>query len=49
MTAPQMAVGVDPAAPRPPIGFRLDVPDEFTSLDLDPATSDASILSLIHI
>jgi hypothetical protein len=33
-------IGVDPAAPRPPIGFRLDVPDEFTELDLDPSTSD---------
>ncbi len=42
-----MAVGVDPAAPRPPIGFRLDLPDEFTSLDLDPATSDASIEALL--
>lgn len=40
-------VGVDPAAPRPPIGFRLDVPDGFTSLDLDPATSDASIERLL--
>ena len=47
MTAPQRSVGVDPAAPRPPIGFRLDVPDEFTSLDLDPATSDASIEQLL--
>jgi hypothetical protein len=34
-------IGVDPAAPRPPVGFRLDVPDGFTELDLDPATSDA--------
>jgi len=47
MTEPQLAVGVDPAAPRPPIGFRLDVPDEFGSLDLDPATSDASIEALL--
>lgn len=47
MTAPQRSVGVDPAAPRPPVGFRLDVPDEFTSLDLDPATSDASIEQLL--
>ena len=47
MTEPQVAVGVDPAAPRPPIGFRLDVPDEFTSLDLDPATSDGSIEALL--
>jgi hypothetical protein len=47
MTAPQVAVGVDPAAPRPPIGFRIDVPDEFTSLDLDPATADASIEALL--
>jgi hypothetical protein len=47
VTAPERSVGVDPAAPRPPIGFRLDVPDEFTSLDLDPATSDASIEQLL--
>ena len=47
MTAPQVAIGVDPAAPRPPIGFRLDLPDEFTSLDLDPASSDASIEALL--
>ena len=47
MTAPEREVGVDPAAPRPPIGFRLDVPDAFTSLDLDPATSDASIEQLL--
>ena len=50
MTAPadpSEVVGVDPAAPRPPIGFRLDIPDEFTSLDLDPATSDASIERLL--
>ena len=40
--------GVDPAAPRPPgIGFRLDVPDEFTSLDLDPETGGASIERLL--
>jgi hypothetical protein len=47
VTAPERVVGIDPAAPRPPIGFRLDVPDEFTSLDLDPATSDASIEQLL--
>jgi len=47
VTAPQVAIGVDPAAPRPPIGFRLNVPDEFTSLDLDPETSDASIEALL--
>lgn len=47
MTAPEQVVGVDPAAPRPPLGFRLDVPDEFTSLDLDPATSDSSIERLL--
>jgi hypothetical protein len=33
-------VGVDPAAPRPEVGFRLHVPDEWLTLDLDPATSD---------
>jgi hypothetical protein len=34
--------GADPAvsAPRPPIGFRFDVPDHWTVLDLEPATSD---------
>lgn len=50
MTAPAEpteVVGVDPAVPRPPVGFRLDVPDEFTSLDLDPATSDASVERLL--
>ena len=47
MTSPQREVGIDPAAPRPPIGFRLDVPDQFTSLDLDPATSDAWIEQLL--
>jgi hypothetical protein len=47
VTAPELAVGVDPAAPRPPIGFRLDVPDEFTALDLDPSTSDAYIEALL--
>jgi hypothetical protein len=51
MTAPAdptEVVGVDPAAPRPAsIGFRLDVPDEFTSLDLDPETSDAWVERLL--
>jgi hypothetical protein len=48
VTAPgATGIGVDPAAPRPAIGFRLDVPDEFTSLDLDPATSDAAIERLL--
>jgi hypothetical protein len=47
VSAPAVHVGVDPAAPRPPIGFRLDVPDDFTSLDLDPATSDRSIEQLL--
>jgi hypothetical protein len=28
------------SAPRPPIGFRFDVPDHWTVVDLDPATSD---------
>jgi hypothetical protein len=48
VSAPTVLVGVDPAAPRPPIGFRLDVPGEFTSLDLDPTTSDASIERLLE-
>jgi hypothetical protein len=37
------AVGVDPAAPRPPVGFRVRVPDAWWVVDLDPRTSDASI------
>lgn len=36
-----VTVGVDPAAPRPDIAFRLHVPDDWLTLDLDPATSDA--------
>lgn len=34
-------------APRPPIGFRFDVPDEWTVLDLEPATSDRWIESFL--
>lgn len=37
------SVGVDPAAPRPPVGFRVRVPDEWHVVDLDPRTSDGSI------
>jgi hypothetical protein len=33
-------VGLDPAAPRPEIGFRIHVPDSWLALDLDPASSD---------
>jgi hypothetical protein len=33
-------IGVDPAAPRPDVGFRMHVPDAWLALDLDPATSD---------
>jgi hypothetical protein len=33
-------LGVDPAAPRPEVGFRLHVPDAWLALDLDPASSD---------
>lgn len=40
MSAPT-ELGVDAAAPRPPVGFRFDVPDAWTVLDLAPATSDA--------
>ena len=32
-------IGVDPAAPRPEIAFRVYVPDQWLALDLDPATS----------
>lgn len=35
------AVGYAPSVPRPPIGFAIDVPDHWTVLDLDPATSEA--------
>jgi hypothetical protein len=34
---------VDPAAPRPPFGFRLQLPDDWEPLDLDPWTSAGSI------
>jgi hypothetical protein len=37
------AIGVDPAAPRPEIAFRVHVPDQWLALDLDPATSDGWI------
>lgn len=42
MTEPSMTetIGVDPAAPRPEIGFRVHVPDSWLTLDLDPASSD---------
>jgi hypothetical protein len=41
MTGPRgETVGVDPAAPRPDVGFRIHVPDAWLTLDLDPATSD---------
>jgi hypothetical protein len=40
-------IGVDPAAPRPSVGFRLDVPDEFTEFDLDPSTSDGWVERLL--
>lgn len=33
-------VGTDPATPRPPVGFRLSVPDDWLAVDLDPATAD---------
>jgi hypothetical protein len=33
-------IGVDPAAPRPEIGFRVHVPDSWLTLDLDPVSSD---------
>jgi hypothetical protein len=32
-------VGIDPAAPRPEVGFRVHVPDGWLTLDLDPASS----------
>jgi hypothetical protein len=47
VSTPVYEVGVDPAAPRPPVGFRLDVPDEFTELDLDPSTSDGWVERLL--
>jgi hypothetical protein len=33
-------IGVDPAAPRPEVGFRVHTPDSWLTLDLDPAGSD---------
>ncbi|MFL6073287.1 MAG: hypothetical protein ACJ73S_07835 [Mycobacteriales bacterium] len=39
-----VTVGVDPEVPRPAhVGFRVNVPDAWFALDLDPATSNASI------
>jgi hypothetical protein len=43
VTGTATPVGVDPAAPRPEVGFRLHVPDDWLNLDLDPATSDAFV------
>ena len=40
-------IGVNPAASRPPIGFRLNVPDEMVAFDLDPASSDAWLERLL--
>jgi hypothetical protein len=33
--------GIDPAAPRPPVGFRLQLPEAWTTADLHPASSAA--------
>jgi hypothetical protein len=33
------SIGIDPAAPRPEVGFRVHVPDSWLTLDLDPASS----------
>jgi hypothetical protein len=38
-----IASGVDPAAPRPPVGFRLRLPHTWTTVDLHPASADAWI------
>ena len=40
--------GIDPAAPRPPVGFRLRLPDAWTAVDLDPATSWAWVRSYVR-
>ena len=40
-------IGVNPAAPRPTIGFRLNVPDEMVPFDLDPATADTWLEHLL--
>jgi hypothetical protein len=37
------ATAVDPAAPRPPIGFGLRLPDTWAMADLHPASADAWI------
>lgn len=33
--------GIDPAAPRPPVGFRVQLPEAWTTADLHPASSAA--------
>lgn len=42
------ASGIDPAAPRPPVGFRVRLPDTWTAVDLDPATSQAWVRSYVR-
>src|SRR5579859_7871942 len=41
--AEAIEVGVNPAAPHPPVGFRIHVPSSWTLVDLDPRTSNRSI------
>lgn len=45
-----VTVGVDPDVPRPPhVGFRVNVPDAWFALDLDPATSNASVDAYVDL
>jgi hypothetical protein len=40
--------GVDPAAPRPPVGFRLHLPATWTAVDLHPASCEAWVRSYVR-
>jgi hypothetical protein len=39
---------IDPAAPRPPVGFRLRLPASWKAVDLDPATSSGWVRSYVR-
>jgi hypothetical protein len=39
---------IDPAAPRPPVGFRVQLPDAWTAVDLDPATSPGWVRTYVR-
>lgn len=40
--------GIDPAAPRPPVGFRIHLPEAWTTADLHPASSDAWVRAYVR-